>query len=335
MPNASIRLLAAVLVLAAALATIIGSWSCQQGYSGPAASVTIGMTTSEVNSLILIAQDRGFFAANAIDLTVRTYASGAAAVNGMMGHEVDMATGSEFAFAGRVLSREEIRTIGVINRSSVEYLIGRTDRGINSIADLKGKRIGVPLKSRPEFSLDRFLYLRGINAAEVTLVDTPVARSVDALANGEVDAVAAWQPYIHQIKERMGDGLAIWSTQEAQPSYTLVMSRSAWTTENPALIARFLKSLVQAESYVLEHPESAKAFIQRKLDYSETYVAEVWPDYSFGVSLGQALTVALEDEARWMIDGGLVAERQVPDFLDYIYEDALKAIRPEAVTIIR
>ncbi len=36
--------------------------------------------------------------------------------------------------------------------------------------------------------------------------------------------------------------------------------------------------------------------------------------------------------ARWM---NITAEKQVPNFLDCIYEDGLKTIMPEAVNIIR
>jgi len=43
----------------------------------------------------------------------------------------------------------------------------------------------------------------------------------------------------------------------------------------------------------------------------------------------------MEDEARWMISNRLTTEKTVPDFLDYISADGLKAVRPEAVNIIR
>jgi len=36
-----------------------------------------------------------------------------------------------------------------------------------------------------------------------------------------------------------------------------------------------------------------------------------------------------------MISNNLVKEKHIPDFVNYIYTDALKAIRPEAVSIIR
>ena len=45
--------------------------------------------------------------------------------------------------------------------------------------------------------------------------------------------------------------------------------------------------------------------------------------------------LGVEDKARWMIKHNLTKEKNMPDFLEYIYEDALKAIKPEAVSMIR
>jgi len=36
-----------------------------------------------------------------------------------------------------------------------------------------------------------------------------------------------------------------------------------------------------------------------------------------------------------MIDNGLTNQKVVPDFMEYIYVDGLKAVRPEAVNLIR
>ncbi|MBI2869538.1 MAG: hypothetical protein HYX96_06925 [Chloroflexi bacterium] len=61
----------------------------------------------------------------------------------------------------------------------------------------------------------------------------------------------------------------------------------------------------------------------------------VWRQNQFTLTLYQSLIFAMEDEARWMIENNLTTEKDVPYFEDYIYENSLKAIKPEAVTIIR
>lgn len=106
-------------------------------------------------------------------------------------------------------------------------------------------------------------------------------------------------------------------------------------TGHPELIERLLRSLVQAENYVVSHPDEAKAIVRRRLDYDGAYINEIWPDYQFSVSLEQALVVAMEDQARWMTRNGMTDEKTVPEFLDYIYLDGLKAVNPQSVNIIR
>jgi NitT/TauT family transport system substrate-binding protein len=61
----------------------------------------------------------------------------------------------------------------------------------------------------------------------------------------------------------------------------------------------------------------------------------IWPRYQFALSLEQSLITAMEDEARWMINNNLTGEKQIPDFVNYIYIDGLKTVKPEAVNIIR
>ena len=52
-------------------------------------------------------------------------------------------------------------------------------------------------------------------------------------------------------------------------------------------------------------------------------------------SFAQALILAMEDEARWRIENKLTDKTTVPDYLDFMYIDALEVVNPGAVTVIR
>lgn len=71
------------------------------------------------------------------------------------------------------------------------------------------------------------------------------------------------------------------------------------------------------------------------MNFDATYTEIIWPRYQFSLSLDQSLITAMEDESRWMIKNNLTNEKTVPNFMNHIYVDALKAIRPEGVKIIR
>jgi NitT/TauT family transport system substrate-binding protein len=245
-----------IVVLFVFLGMLFGSWSCKKGdYSGKVETVTIGQTPNETNSLIYITEKRGLFAANGIKVVFKDYDSGVAAANALLNGEVDLATCAEFVTVGNVLRKENIRIIACVNKFENAYIVGRTDKGISSIANLKGKRIGVPRQTSPEFYLGRFLDLHGMGIRQVTLVDVTPVQSVNALVSGSVDAVAVFQPHPYAIKQRLGDRVVIWLAQSGQLTYFNIISTETWVTSHPEVIIRFLKALVQAENYVASHPD--------------------------------------------------------------------------------
>ena len=96
-----------------------------------------------------------------------------------------------------------------------------------------------------------------------------------------------------------------------------------------------MKSLAQAEDHIAGHQDEAKAIVKKRMNFDAPYMEMIWPRYQFALSLDQSLITAMEDEARWMIKNNLTRERTIPDFTNYIYIDGLKAIKPEAVKIIK
>lgn len=66
--------------------------------------------------------------------------------------------------------------------------------GINSIKDLKGKKIGLELGFVEHLMLLKALEANGMTEADVTLVNVPTNDTPQTLASGGVDAIGAWQP---------------------------------------------------------------------------------------------------------------------------------------------
>ncbi len=68
-------------------------------------------------------------------------------------------------------------------------MLARTDRGISTPADLKGKTIAVNLGHVPHLSLSRLLREHGMTERDVRLVNMNSSDSTVALATGQVDAI--------------------------------------------------------------------------------------------------------------------------------------------------
>ncbi len=325
-----------ITALFTALLTVFGSWSCSKGdYSGKVETVTIGATPIELNALIYVAGEHRFFTNNGTQLVFKDYDTGVAAVEGLLKREVDMALTTEFVIVGKSLQKQDILDLATIDKAMLFFIIARADRGIKTTADLKGKRIGVPRQTITGFYLGRMLELNGMRIQQVTMVDTKASDPAGAIAGGDVDAIVTWEPYVTQIRHQMGNGVIIWPAQSGQVSFWSVASTPGWINQHPDLVRQFLKSLAQAEEYIIQHPVEAKKILQKRLKLDDTYIATIWSQNQFSLSLDQSLILAMEDEARWMIKNNLTREKQIPDFMNYIYVDGLKAVKPEAVNIIR
>lgn len=306
--------------------------SCQDRNAGKLETITLGLPALEQNALIYVAEQQGFFAQNNLKVVIRDFDTGVSAIEAMSKGEVDVAGAAEFPFVGSALRQEQINIIATTDKFENDYLVGRRDRGVEKVADLKGKRIGVARQSITEFFLGRLLELQGIKLEEVTLVDVKPARFVDALAQGEVDALVAWQPYIHQIQEQV-NGVVVLPAQSNQSVYGVLIGTNSWLRQHPNLVVSLLKSLKAAEDYIVLRPEQARATVQKRLGYDDRYMASIWTEHQFGLSLDHSLVVAMTDEARWMIKNRLTNAQQSPDFLNSVYVDGLVMVKPEAVDI--
>ena len=312
------------------------SWSCSpKEYSGQVESISIGFQADQSATEAYVAQDKGFFAPNGLNISIKPYDTGAAAVNGMLNDELDFAGAAEITLVGKSFEHQAISTIAVANKLETFYLVARRDKGIENIADLNGKKISVGLQTIGAFYLSRFLTLNGISPSKVTMVDMLPSQSSEALINGTVDAVAFTQPNVDTLEKQLGTNAISWGIQGNQMIFGMFIGKNAWITAHPDLVKRFLKALEQADEYIMGHPDEVKTVLKNRFNYTDEYLALVLPENDFSLSLDQALIAAMEDEARWMISSNMTTAKEVPNFNDYIYEDALKLVKPEAVNIVR
>jgi NitT/TauT family transport system substrate-binding protein len=329
---------AVVAVMVAVALAGFGAWyftAAGKTYSGAPVPITLGGLVSDANIVIFVAEDRHFFEANGINFTFKIYDVGLSAINDLLHNKIDIAGAAEYPVARKAFEKAPISVVASTDKLYVIDLVGLTGRGIRNAADIKGKKIGLPRGAIEEFYLGRFLNLHGMSIRDVTLVNVLLGQELDAIARGSVDAVVTNDPYVSQILKQHPHEVVSWSVQSSQAVYSSLMCRKDRIRQHPDLVRRFLNALSQAEGYIEQHPAEAKALLRERYHYDDAYIARIWPGHQFALTLDQSLIIALEDEARWMIENNMTNEKQVPDFLNYVYEDGLKAIKPEAVNIIR
>ena len=86
--------------------------------------------------------------------------------------------------------------------------------GIESVKDLKGKKIGVEIGFVDHLLLLKALEANGMTESDVTLVNVPTHETPKAFASGDVDAIAAWQPNSGQALKAVPGSNAIYTSKD-------------------------------------------------------------------------------------------------------------------------
>lgn len=331
-------IVAAIVILVGIVLIGLCAWyllSTQRPFEGTPELITIGIPPNiDSSGLIYIAVDQGFFADNGLNVTLKDYEVGFKAVDGMLKNENDLAIATEFVIVSKALEKEKIYGIATVARYDDKFIIGRRDRGIEDAPDLEGKTIGCDRGTVSEFYLGRFLEVHDISLTDVTIVNLKRTQLTNAIVNGTVDAIIIWGPEVDTIKGELGPGAVVLPAQSGQLGYWLAITRDDWAAQHPELVSRFLRSMDQAVDYTIYHPAEAKAITKKWRNSDDGYIATIWSNTQFSLSLDESLITAMEDEARWMISNNLTAEKNVPDFRDYINTSGLREVKPESVNII-
>ena len=302
-------------------------------YTGPVEKITLAAYAGGTGTLVYVAEDQGFFEENGLEVTIKDYESGKAAADSLLDGEADICTSADFVFVSNSFDHADLRVFGTVATSEVKELVARKDKGITTIDDLIGKKIGVTKRSGGEFALGRFLIFNALSYEDVELADLKPNEIVEAVLNGDIDAGFTWDPNVYNIKEKLGDNAMSWTG--GQDFYFVLLTKEDWIKNNPAAAERFIKSVLEAEDYIKDNSEEAKEFVKNRFNYKLDYIDYSWPKREFAVILEQAMLITFEDQARWRIKQGLTDATEVPNYLYYIYMDALEKVKPEAVKIIR
>jgi NitT/TauT family transport system substrate-binding protein len=298
-------------------------------------SLTIATGSGEYSALTLIADEKGYFKKYGLNVTIVDYPTGVVAMNELLAGNADLAYAAEFVGVSTSFKPADFRIITCTAKSDVIALVIRNDRGISKPLDLKGKTIAFPKGTAAEFFLGRYLTLNGMDIHDVAVRYLSPAELAASIESGDSDAVIIWEPNVYQIMQKPGLNVTRWPAQSGQRFYWVTYTRADVIRDKPAMIRQYLHALGDAEIFMYTSEPEAKAIVQRRMNMTDEHMQTMWGQQQFALSLDQGLILAMEDEARWMAQQNMTGRRAMPSYLDMMYQDPMREVKPSAVTIIR
>ncbi|QRX82948.1 taurine ABC transporter substrate-binding protein [Glaciimonas sp. PAMC28666] len=141
--------------------------------------------------------------------------------------------------------------------NQAEAMVARNGSGINTPADLKGKKIGVPFASTTHFHTMFALELWGIKPTEVQLLNMQPNQIAAAWERGDIDAAYVWDPALSKIKQT---GKVLVTSGELSKKGKATFDGMAvdrkWGEANADFMAKFVKIAAAADAAYRSNPKS-------------------------------------------------------------------------------
>ena len=274
-----------------------------------------------------IAVEKGFFVDEGID--AENIQVDAAHVQEAIGaDQVDVGFGLIGKFLQPVENGLPIKFTAGIHTGCVR-IIAPKDSGINTTADLRGKRIGVSgLAGAETIVAKRVLAAEGISFdeenPEVEFVVFSKNDLGQALENGAIDVIAIGDPTAAQFVEQYDLNTLVdtaTSEQFAAEYCCASFVSTKFAEEHPDIVAAFTRAVLKASVYVEEHPEET-AQIQLDKDYvtgDVDFNAELLKSYNYIPSV-QGGYDAIKLSVEQLTDIGILKEgTDAQKFVDNVY----------------
>ena len=190
------KILILVLAVLFIVAAVVGWSLTHESTDSSLRTIVVGYQPGSAWDII---KSRGTFAANmkkeGYRITFKQFQNGPAMLESVATGDVDYAPVGDTPPISSLASGVELTYVAAENTQAKnsEVLVGK-DSGIDSLADLKGKKVAYTKGSSSQYMVFQTLKKAGLGVNDITWVNLTQDAAAVAFANGSVDAWATWAP---------------------------------------------------------------------------------------------------------------------------------------------
>ena len=193
-----------------------GAVLCALAISGPALAepekkdVTLGVGGKPALYYLplTVTEAKGFFKEEGLNVTIQDFQGGSKSLQALMGGSVDVVTGAYEHTIRMQAKGQDLVAVIELGRFPGIVLGVRKDLAdkVNSVADLKGLKIGVTAPGSSTHNIVNYaLSKAGLSPRDVSIIGVGASSTaVAAMEKGEIDAISNIDPAISMVEKKVG-----------------------------------------------------------------------------------------------------------------------------------
>jgi NitT/TauT family transport system substrate-binding protein len=212
---------------------------------------------------LFIARDKGYFTEQGLDVELVKVEDPKDRFTALAGNQLDGLVTTLDTMAQYWKADAPFKAfLGLDESSGGDGIVANA--GINSVKDLKGKKIGVNVGSVSQFFLEYVLEQNDMSGSDVTLVKMKQGDVPAALASNGIDAGVTWEPH---LTKSVKNGAKLVTSSKETPGLIvdIMLLRSDVMTANPTAAAGLVTAWNKSIDYWKANEDDADLIMQKGL----------------------------------------------------------------------
>ncbi len=153
-------------------------------------------------------------------------------------------------------SGRDVRTVLLTDYSAgSDGLVAKA--GIETLADLKGARLGVEVGTVGHFSALTILEKAGLKISDVTIISIPAWEIQQAMLDDKIDAGVTWEPYLTSTAKMINGKVLITSRDYPETIITTMTFDAKVIADRPEDVQKVVAAYFDALEYMKQNPQDA------------------------------------------------------------------------------
>lgn len=224
-------------------------------------SIIIAYTPWTGYGALFVAKEKGMFKNKGVDVELQAIEGVGDRKQALVANKIQAMAASldvSVSAAGEGVPMKFVWAFDASN--GADGLIVKKGKGIEKVADLKGKEVAFHRGSASHFFLSAILEKAGLTDNDVKAVDMKASEAASAFMAGKVDAAVTWEPHLGKA---VAAGDILLSTTKDTPGLIadVLAFRDDMVKNNPETVQAVVAALAEATDFMSKNPDETNKIL--------------------------------------------------------------------------
>ncbi len=212
-----------------------------------------------------VARDQDMFRKAGLAADFTRFTAGPAMLAALKGEDIDMAFMTTAPAIFGLSQGLDLKVFFIeSDAAQTQALVSTKQAAMRSLADQRGRRIGVTYGTSAHYALLKSLRQLKLGADSVKILDMQPSAMLPAFIKGDIDGAWSWDPWTAKMESEGGHIVGSLGTMRL-PMAGVWVARAKWLAASEAAVQRFIKAMDETTALLKTNEQAAVSAISEAL----------------------------------------------------------------------